>query len=266
MTRTVWPMLVALLVLAGCAQPEAAPSRDFDPDLGVGPVVTEQEPTLLATPSPAPTTTGSQPASPPASRPSPTVEGDAPASPGPTPQDQPAPAASPTSPAADPASEPGDRAEPVVLLAVGDRAGDHGLRGPDWADLTSVELVELGDDLRVTLRFDGQVPSSPPEGQVPLINVDIGEGDRAYQLHVGSDGTGEGWAAYLHTPQGLVQYPGTFELAGAAIVLQVPFNAVGSPTRAPVRVLVEWSEDRALLNASSEDRLDGQPHTFDRNP
>lgn len=264
MVRTM--VVVLLVLLAGCAQQEPAPSEQFDPELGVGPVITEDEPTPLATPSPAPGAASPEPGSRPASTPSPIAEGETPASPGPTSQDSPAPAASPAPPASSPAPEPGEDAEPVVLLAVGDRTGDHGLQGPDWADLTSVEFVELGNDLRVTLRFDARVPSSPPEGQVPLINVDIGEGDGAYQLHVGSDGTGDGWAAYLHTPQGLVQYPGTFELAGSAIVLQVPFNTIGSPTRAPVRVLVEWSEDRTLVNASSADRLDGQPHTFDRNP
>lgn len=253
-------MVVALAVLAialaGCAQPQADPSPELDPELGVAPSVSPDEPS----PAASPTASAAAPSPSPAEGASPAAAQDA---------------AAPASQGSPPASQSGDGSSgdggapqastPVVLLAVADAAGDHGARGPDWTDLRALELVEVGNDLRVTLRFGGQLPAAPPEGEVPLIAVDIG--DDGYQLFV--EGGGESWAAYLDTPQGFVAYPGTFELAGSAIVLQVPFNAVGSPTRAPVRAWVEWSRDSGVigaLNPTSEDRLDGEPHRFDRNP
>lgn len=245
-------LAVIVAVLAGCAQPEAAPTPQPVPELAVEPSVTDQEaaPLIRA----APPTPGASATDAPRASPAPTAtpaDGD----------DAPAPEPQPTRTAA--GGQPAPIA-PVVLLSVGDRASDHGPEGPDWTDLTAVELAELGNDLRVTLQFAGALPSTPAEGEVPLIGVDIGTGDDGYQLFI--EGGGQSWEAYLQTPQGFVEYPGTFRLGGRSIVLQVPFNAVGSPTRAPVTVFVEWSRDRLVLNATSQDRLDGEPHTFDRNP
>lgn len=257
MTRS---SLVAMtVVLAACAQPVAAPEGGLDADLGVPPVVTAVEPAPLASPA-APVVGPSSAAS--SSPADPAAAASPAATPTPAVTTAPSPSPSATPVAAD---TPSGGDEPLVLLAVGDAAGDHGPRGPDWADLRVVELVELGNDLRVTLRFSGPLPPAPPAGEVPLVGVDIG--DEGYQLFV--EGGGEAWNAYLDTPGGFVPFPGTFELAGRAMVLQVPFNAVGSPTRAPVRVFAEWSRDSGVigaLNPSSEDRLDGEPHTFDRAP
>ncbi len=248
---------VLLVVLTACAQPVAVPDGAFDEDLGVPPVVTEDEPAPAAEPQ--------------ASSPQASVGATTSPSPSPASPEDGEDRSSPVAPTTDPApSEPApagtvDPAAPVVLLAVADAAGDHGPQGPDWTDLRSVELVELGNDLRVTLRFGGPLPSAPAAGEVPLLGVDVG--DDGHQLFV--EGGGESWGAYLDTPDGFVPYPGTFELAGSAMILQVPFSALGSPTRAPVRVFVEWSRDSGLvgvLNPTSEDRLDGEPHRFDRAP
>lgn len=258
MKRTVLIGLVA--VLAGCSQPQPVPSPEFDPELGQAPTVIESEPSPAAAPTPSAPSPGTiAPSEAPApsgdhtprpdSTPVPQETEEGPASPSPETNTTTAPAPS----------------EPLVLLAVADAAGDHGAQGPGWADLRSLEFVEIGNDLRVTLRFDGELPATPPESEVPLVGVDIG--DDGYQLFV--EGGGQSWAAHLDTPDGFVEYPGTFELAGRALVLQVPFSAVGSPTRAPVRSFVEWSRDSGtlgVLNPTSEDQLDGQPHTFDRNP
>lgn len=256
MSRFLLVLLVTVAV-AGCAQPEVAPSPTPDEELGSAPTVAPVEPSPVVSPTPG------EAANPVAgAAPTPSAEPSAAA----------APATEPSTQASTPASSgAGDEAtattvdEPRVLLAVADAAGDHGSQGPAWTDLRALELVEVGEDLRVTLRFEGSLPQPPPAGEVPLLGVDIGA--EGYQLFV--EGGGESWAAYLDTPEGFVPYPGTFELAGRAMVLQVPFNAVGSPTRAPVRAFVEWSRDSGLvgaLNPTSEDRLDGEPHRFDRAP
>lgn len=258
------PLFVAtLIVLAGCAQPEAAPSPQLDPALGVAPTITAEDPAPAASPSavPVPSPAASVPSATASTSPAATPT----AEPTPTSEASPDVVASPAEPmeSEDRQDPPTTSTEPVVLLAVSDTTGDHGARGPAWADLTAVEFVEIGNDLRVTLRFDGELPAAPPEGEVPLVGVNIG--NDGYQLFV--EGGGQAWAAYLDTPEGFVAYPGTFELAGSAMVLQVPFNAVGSPTRADVTAFVEWSRDSGtlgVLNPTSEDQLDGEPHTFDR--
>ena len=265
------PLLLALLML-GCAQPESVPHPGPDPELGVAPTVIEPEPSRAASPTavavapPAPAasrTPESSSSNEPAASADPSGPGGAAvASPQPSPSAaEPAPRGSESSPG--PAGEGDAAPNPIPLLAVADAPGDHGPRGPDWSDLRSVELVEVGNDVRVTLRFEGELPAAPPEGEVPLIGVDIGE--EGYQLFV--EGGGQSWAAYLDTPEGFAEYPGSFQLVGSALVLQVPFSAVGSPTRAQVRAFVEWSRDSGVagvLNPTSEDHLDGEPHTFDR--
>ena len=243
-------LAVVVVLLAGCAQRQA-PTPNPEPEQAVLPSVTDSDPVPLIEAAPPAEATASEPTATDASTeaaPAPSTDQD-PAEPQPQGETREEQDRQPSS-------------DPVVLLSVGDRTGDHGPEGPDWADLTAVELVEIGNDLRVTIQFAGALPSTPAEGDVPLVGVDIGEGDRGYQLFV--EGGGQSWEAYLQTPQGFVQYPGTFQLGGRSIVLQVPFNAVGSPTRAPVRAFVEWAQERLLLNATSEDRLDGQPHAFDR--
>lgn len=245
-------LAVVVALLAGCAQRQA-PTPNPEPEQAVLPSVSDSDPVPLIEAAPPVAATASEAAPTDGATQAPPAAGGADQPAEPEPQGE--------------TREEQDRQpsnEPVVLLSAGDRTGDHGPEGPAWADLTAVELVELGNDLRVTIQFAGALPSTPAEGEVPLIGVDIGEGDRGYQLFV--EGGGQSWEAYLQTPQGFVRYPGTFQLGGRSIVLQVPFNAVGSPTRAPVRAFVEWSQERLLLNATSEDRLDGQPHAFDRAP
>lgn len=239
------PLLLALWLLAGCAQPQPA-SPEPGVELGRAPTTGGVEPAPLVTPSPAAVAApspdaGTASASPPT--PAETAPR-APATPRPTTAAAPTPGAAPT---------------PVVLLAVADPRGDQGLEGPDWVDLASVEIVEVGSVLRTTLRFAAELPSAPPDGEVPLVSVDVGPD---HQLFV--EGGGGTWTAYLSTPEGFVPYPGSFELAGRAMVLQVPLATLGSPAGAEVAVLVEWSRERTLLNAVAEDRLDGGPHRFDR--
>ena len=260
-------LLVVVLVLAGCAQPEVTPTPQLDPELGVGPTVSVEEPAPLVSPSSVDEVSPGQPTASPVTR-EPATSRPA-VAPSPSSASETGKEATPestgsaeSSPASDP-SPPSPTDAPVPLLSVADTAGDHGEQGPDWADLASAEMTEIANDLRVTLRYHGELPATPPKGEVPLVGVDIG--DEGYQLFV--EGGGESWTAYLDTPEGFVEYPGTFRLAGSALVLQVPFSAVGSPTRAPVRVFAEWSRDSGtlgVLNPTSEDTLDGEPHTFDR--
>ena len=261
--RRAYVVAVAAMVLVGCAQPEPVPTSQPDRDAAVAPTVIEEEPSPVPL---APASTPSDPA------PDASAGGDArAATPAPDPEPTAPEGSGPTSPDESPDTEGvNDQPavpEPVVVLGVADARGDHGLEGPAWVDLVSVEFVDLGNDLEVTLRFAGALPSAPPEGEVPLIGVDILEqdnGESAYQLFV--DGGGQQWGAHLQTPQGFVPFPGTFVIGGRAMTLTLPWNALGSPTRGPVRAYVEWSRESLLINPTSRDTLDGQPHTFDRNP
>lgn len=257
-------MVLVALVLAGCAQPEPTPNAQPDPEAALAPTVVEHEPSPLAV-EPAPAATPSLAASP-AGDSAPSASDDSPAPPVSAPSPDPAEPQQPGASEAEETSVPATR-EPTVLLALSDARGDHGIEGPAWVDLVTFEFVDLGSELEVTLRFAAELPSAPPDGEVPLIGVDILEqesGESAYQLFV--EGGGQQWGAHLQTPQGFVPFPGTFVIGGRAMTLTLPWNTLGSPTRGPVRAYVEWSRERLLINPTSRDTLDGQPHTFDRNP
>ncbi|MFP5310130.1 MAG: hypothetical protein ACLGIR_11210 [Actinomycetes bacterium] len=144
---------------------------------------------------------------------------------------------------------------PRRLAVLDDPAGDQGLEGPGHADLRRVELLDEGAVLRVVVTVGAALPSTPAQGEVIGLGVDLlaaGDGESAYQLFV--DGGSDGWRAYLQTPRGFVDFPGTFALGGTRIEVRVPWSALGDPVGGPVSAFLDWSLARPVLNAASRDR------------
>ncbi len=162
------------------------------------------------------------------------------------------PGSEPTAPPAEASSE----GPPRVLADASDRAGDAGVEGPRWADLTRLAVLTAGDDLIVVVELADTAPEQLDEGEVVGIGVDLfrpGTGESGYQLFV--DGGSDGWHAYLQTPEGFVAYPGTFAVGGSRLELQVPWRAVGDPREAEVRAFLDWSGEALVTNLVARDDL-----------
>jgi len=130
-----------------------------------------------------------------------------------------------------------------VIATLSDPRHDVGLEGPPNADLRSVTLADNGSTLRVTITVDAALPGKAADGETFGIGVDLyhrGSGRESdYQLF--ADGEPDGWFAYLDTPRGFVQYPGTFGLGGNRIVFTVPWSSVGHPSEGRFSAFVDWT-------------------------
>ena len=138
---------------------------------------------------------------------------------------------------------------------VNDGSGDHGLRAPDYADITAVALEDRGEALRLTLRFAGDVPQRLPEDEVQGAGIDLyrTSGDEsAYQVFI--DGSSEGWYAYFYTPKGFKKYPGTFGLGGRVMVFEVPWGAMNLPDEIRFSAFCDWTRNTTgVVNLFAED-------------
>ena len=130
-----------------------------------------------------------------------------------------------------------------VIAALSDPRHDVGLEGPSDADLRTVTLADNGSSLRVMIVLDAALPQPTASDETFGIGIDLyhrGSGRESdYQLF--ADGEPEGWFAYLDTPRGFVQYPGTFGLGGNRIVFTVPWSAVGRPSEGRFSAFVDWT-------------------------
>jgi hypothetical protein len=149
----------------------------------------------------------------------------------------------------------------------GDATGDHGLRAPDYADITQVALEDRGDALRLTLRFAGDVPQRLPENEVQGAGIDLyrGSGDEsAYQVFI--DGSSDGWYAYFYTPKGFKKYPGSFGLGGPLMIFEVPWSAMSLPDSIRFSAFCDWTRNTTgVVNLFAEDHApDSGREPFER--
>jgi len=130
-----------------------------------------------------------------------------------------------------------------TIAQIVDPSGDAGAPAPAYADAVGVEVDDLGSSVRVTVRLAGTVPAALGSGEVEGIGVNLTPADQSapsYQLF--ADGEVDGWFGYLEVGDQFVGYPGTFDLAGAALVFTVPWSALGDLRAGTADAFVDWSK------------------------
>jgi hypothetical protein len=136
-----------------------------------------------------------------------------------------------------------------------DRDRDAGAATPAYGDLRSVTVEDDGTNVRITVRFAGDVPARLPADETMGVGVDLyrsaAQIESDYQVF--ADGQPEGWYAYLQTPKGFVKYPGTFGVGGNRLVFTVPWSAVGSPSAGAFSAFADWTRDATPVNLAGED-------------
>ena len=156
-----------------------------------------------------------------------------------------------------PASDPKPPAEPAfrAIAGVADPGGDASGQSPAYADIRQLLIESDGTDARVTVAVAGDIPDALTEGEVQGIGVDFYRTDGTesdYQLFV--DGDDGGWRAFLQTPDGIVQYPGSFGVGGRVFVFELPWSSLGGRKAADVDLFIDWSKRKSPLNDSGNDR------------
>jgi hypothetical protein len=169
------------------------------------------------------------------------------------------PAASRTSTEATEATAPRDAADWDELAVLEDPAADHG-DGPAYADLSRIALHESGGELAVTLTLAGTVPARLAVREVQGVGVDLfrsRSGESDYQVFL--DGGRRGWRAFLQTPDGFVDFPGSFTVRGRALRVVVPWSSLGGRAEAEVSVFSDWSSGVGRLSADGTPRIPVSP-------
>lgn len=102
---------------------------------------------------------------------------------------------------------------------------------PSYAEILKASIVGLGEDFRMTLVLDGQVPEQMPNDKTHMIvafgltGTHEGEG-----YSFGAQCNEEGWSAYAGgSEDGNGQFPGTFFVKGNSIEMTVPWDYIKGP-------------------------------------
>jgi hypothetical protein len=138
----------------------------------------------------------------------------------------------------------------VVADPVGDADG-----APRFADVADVAADDNGAQIRVMVRVHGTLPDRLAEGEVIGVGFDVfrtSGRESDYQLF--ADGGSEGWFAYLQTPTGFVEYPGSLQVGGDRIVFTVPWDAIGGVAAASFSLFFDYSNDSGSRSIASADR------------
>ncbi len=141
------------------------------------------------------------------------------------------------------------------LVSLDDAAADHG-SGPAYADLARIEFSERGDELAIAVTVRAVVPGTLADREVQGLGIDLfrSSGEESdYQVFL--DGGGHGWRAFLQTPDGFVDFPGTFAVEGRTLRVVVPWHAVGGREEAEASVFVDWSSGVGRLSTDGTTRV-----------
>lgn len=133
----------------------------------------------------------------------------------------------------------------------GDREGSP----PAYADIRRATLKGTRRMLTLTLRVDGPIERSLPEGSDMTANFRLERrGGRDHQIYV--IGTSSGWEADLDNTG---SFPGRFALAGDRFVFQLSWSRLGGPAR------LRWEAETAWTRTPSGP-LGQTEFAFDRVP
>lgn len=152
-----------------------------------------------------------------------------------------------------------DQASWRSLSDLADPVGDHGA-GPGYADLTHIAFRESQGRLAISVDVDAVVPGRLAEQEVQGVGIDFyrsSTDESDYQVYL--DGGSRGWRAFLQTPRGFVDFPGTFSLHDRTFDVVVPWSAVGGREAAEVGVFADWSAAGGRSSSDATQRTDLLP-------
>jgi hypothetical protein len=145
------------------------------------------------------------------------------------------------------------------LTTLVDPAADHG-NGPAYADLVRVRLHESGGDLAVTVTLAGVVPPRLAAREVQGVGIDLfrsRSGESEYQVLL--NGGRHGWRAFLRTPGGYAEFPGSFTVRDRDLRVVVPWSSLGGRAETEVSVFSDWSSGVGRLSADGTPRVSVSP-------
>jgi hypothetical protein len=123
--------------------------------------------------------------------------------------------------------------------ALSDGSRDAGSDTPGYGDVASILIESDGTSARVVVEMAGRLPDRLVNGEIEGVGVDLFRESGDYQLF--ASGEPSGWYGYLYTPDGFVEYEGTFTIAGRTIIFVVPWSALGGDDSGTFSAFVDWT-------------------------
>lgn len=119
-----------------------------------------------------------------------------------------------------------------------------------------------GVNARIIVDMKGVIPNTLPSDEVVGVGVNLykDNSQRESDFQVFVDGGPDGWFAYLDTPNGFIDYPGTFQLGQARMVFELPWASVGDLKGSGFAAFADWSRS-ALVPEASEDHAPDRGHS-----
>jgi hypothetical protein len=100
---------------------------------------------------------------------------------------------------------------------------------PSYSELNAVDLQGLGENFRLTLSFDGEVPDRLPKDTFMVFGFAVSGRKKDEGFAFGVNGTSDGWHPYAGSKGEASKFPGTFEIQGRDVVIVLPWSAVEGP-------------------------------------
>ncbi|MGI8774213.1 MAG: hypothetical protein ACR2KQ_04235 [Actinomycetota bacterium] len=102
---------------------------------------------------------------------------------------------------------------------------------PDYAEIIALDIQGLGEDVRITFEFAGNVPQKLPTPDTYMV-IGFGisgtrKGDQGYAL--GAQGSNKGWTAYAGSKSETQGFPGTLLIKGNKIEMTIPWSFIEGP-------------------------------------
>ena len=118
-----------------------------------------------------------------------------------------------------------------VGTAMDDSPSDAKKQGlaPDHTEITRASIQGLGDTVRFTLRFNGNLPNQVAKNQYMVVAFGITGDKEGKGFAMGATCDEKGWHPYAGSKGDATKFPGTFEIQGTEIVMEVDWSFVQGP-------------------------------------
>ena len=145
-------------------------------------------------------------------------------------------------------------------------AEKDGPLSPGYAEATQVDVQGLGEDLRITFTFAGDVPQQMPTDKTYMI-VAFGmsaakKGQDGYAIN--AQASNRGWQVALGAKEEAKRFPGTFFVRGNTVEFTLPWSAVGGPRPFEFYGSSSWFQYAAGVTSYSVDPIPNDKGAYPR--
>lgn len=134
---------------------------------------------------------------------------------------------------------------------------------PDYAEAMQATLQGLGNDVRFTMRFGGNLPSAVTKGQYMVLALGVTGRKEGQGYAIGATCDENGWKPYAGAKTKRMKFPGTFEISGNEMIFTVPWSFFEGPRAFEWYASTAWYQQVADQTQWSFDAVpNGRPGAF----